>query len=246
MSSRPRNKSSLKHGLRGCVTWRTAAPIARGHRFRRHVRGPRACSDSRRMGPRRAFCPSSSAQAARCSEAYAQTALSGPPWTSRSAWLSPARWSQESHKRVSGGTGCLRIPLYTVSPFILAEQGGRPDVDRHQAQVCHVGRSVVARRSRTICVRSAGTLPPAYRHRSPRRSRRSGERPRHIPDIAAPCRERACRHAARPPCARRRSARTSPGRLSCPHRTPPRAVRRTRSRPKRRPAPGVPGSSVIG
>src|SRR3954463_6831705 len=49
------------------------------------------------------------------SEAYAYTALSGPPWTVRSAWSSPATFTPRTATRPL--TGSFQIALVAGSPF---------------------------------------------------------------------------------------------------------------------------------
>src|SRR3954453_3558269 len=116
-------RPSLKQGSRGWTTSSTAVPT-------RH-RSPTSAPDTSspavvRFSPNGAGPsprPSSASQSRISSLAYAYTALSGPPWSERSAWSSPSRLTPRTATRPS--TGDFQIAVVTVRRPV-ATGRGRP------------------------------------------------------------------------------------------------------------------------
>src|SRR5690348_16664817 len=121
---------SFEHGIRGWATSSTTVPI----RQRSPITAPVTSSPSVvRFSPNipggisRSSC---SPHHCSSSRAYAYTALSGPPWTRRSACSSPATLTPSTRTRPS--TGALPIALISGRPRRTEICFGRPTLTENR------------------------------------------------------------------------------------------------------------------
>src|SRR5919198_2060594 len=113
-SRRCQRAASLKHGPRGWLTWTVAVPtVNTSPTWTSFSRSPSTERFSPKA-PRGSSLPSRRSQRGTCSTGYAHAALSGPPWTVRSACSSPSNPPAPSRRGPS--TGRLKIALRVVRP----------------------------------------------------------------------------------------------------------------------------------